>query len=559
MKTIAAKLAAFGLVLALLQFLVSSVFPAEIPQEVLLLDQDLSDGVDIVYLGDSTLTLPVGEVTTGEILQEMLPGHKVGEIAHPAYNLDLYLHYVRYMLRGSRRPQAIIVPVNMRSFSPEWDLRPGYQFDKVKKTLDLGLFVSRILGRPLEIFGFYEPSISQETFLNTTVYRGDEPVGTVRDFESVSDQDGSAGQGDAGFVYHDALPSTEDEEALRQALIYRYMYRLRAGQRQLQAMLEIAELGRAADVEIVFYVTPINYQQGERFLGEAFLETLNENVALVQLLAQYHRTTVLDLSTGLEAFSFVDMEHLRERGKEYVATQLAAAIQSLDGETGPEPDTPTVGPVSPTETPSPLLTSKPATTTVLALTPIVTVSVTAELSATPTVRPTPTPTPVVGGTVVEAEYLLRSTPTGGDYPVDVYRIRYQTLDEKGEIVELLADLFVPYVEVETAFPILVHAPGTTGIGDECAPLDEGLRERNWGNYRGHSQAYAAQGYIVILPNGLGFGDPDRVHPYFVAELQAHVLLDAARAAYEFAHRPMAGDRIFFCAHERDPIRSHSSF
>jgi pimeloyl-ACP methyl ester carboxylesterase len=45
-------------------------------------------------------------------------------------------------------------------------------------------------------------------------------------------------------------------------------------------------------------------------------------------------------------------------------------------------------------------------------------------------------------------------------------------------------------------------------------------------------AYAAQGHIVVLANWLGFDDPERIHPYFIAEVQAHVLLDAARAVYD---------------------------
>jgi acetyl esterase/lipase len=544
-KTLALKLAVSCLVLVFLQFFVAGVFPAEIPQEVLRLQEYLDAEVDVVYLGDSTLAFPVGEVTTAEILQEMLPEYKIGEISHPAYNLDLYLHYVRYILLSAHRPQAIVIPVNMRSFSPEWDLRPGYQFDKVKKTLTLGLSISRIFGRPLEIFGYYKPSISQETFLNATVYRGDEPVGTVRDFEGIVDQDAVAEQGDAGFVYHDALPSSEDEDALRQALIYRYMYRLRPDQRQLQALLEIAELGHDSDVEIVFYVTPINYQQGERFLGETFPETLNENVALVKSLVEDRQAIVLDVSRDLEAFAFVDMEHLREAGKEYVSAQLAAAIRSLEDERALKPGTLTVESVSQTATtgPSPTPVAKPATRTFPTLTPRATVSATVEMLPTPTVSPTLTPTRVVatGGTVVETAYLLRSMPEGGDYPVDVYRLVYQTLDRDGQLVDLEADLFIPYVDSGTSFPILVHAAGTTGIGDGCAPLDERPEERNWGNYRLHSLAYAAQGYVVILPNGLGFDDPERIHPYFVAELQAHVLLDAARAAYDFARGLVAVD------------------
>jgi hypothetical protein len=78
MKSLAARLLAFILLLALLQLLVATAFPAEIPQEVLRLEEHLSNRVDIIYLGDSTLTYPVGEVTTGEILREMLPDHALG-------------------------------------------------------------------------------------------------------------------------------------------------------------------------------------------------------------------------------------------------------------------------------------------------------------------------------------------------------------------------------------------------------------------------------------------------------------------------------------------------
>ena len=148
MKALLLKLAVACLVLVLLQFLVAGVFPAELPREVLQVQELLDAEVDVLYLGDSTLLFPEGEVTTGEILQGLLPEYKVGEIAHPAYNLDLYLHYVRYILRSAHRPRAIVIPVNMRSFSPEWDLRPGYQFDKVKRTLTLGLSLSRAFGRP---------------------------------------------------------------------------------------------------------------------------------------------------------------------------------------------------------------------------------------------------------------------------------------------------------------------------------------------------------------------------------------------------------------------------
>jgi pimeloyl-ACP methyl ester carboxylesterase len=112
------------------------------------------------------------------------------------------------------------------------------------------------------------------------------------------------------------------------------------------------------------------------------------------------------------------------------------------------------------------------------------------------------------------------------------QVRFRTTDEQARLVEVQADVYIPRVPITSSFPVLVYAAGTTGLGDTCAPLDEPASGRNWGNYQGHSLAYAARGYVVVLANWLGFDDPERLHPYFVSELQAHVLLDAARAAYD---------------------------
>jgi acetyl esterase/lipase len=586
MRNWSIQLSIFVLVLAVAQVLVAGLFPAEIPPEILHLDAYLADGVDVIYFGDSTLIYPLGQVTTGEILQEMLPNATVGEIAHPAYNLDLYLHYVRYILRAPRQPRVIIVPVNMRSFSPEWDMRPGYQFEEEKKTLALGPVLARVLARPLAILGAFRSPISQAAFLNTTVYNGDTPIGTVADLERVTEQDALGElQRDTEFSYHDVLPSEDDAEAMAQALIYRYTTRLTPDHRQLRALREIARLCDKAGVQVVFYVTPINYQQGQRFVGDAFRTTLRGKIDLVQsVLAGGTDAPLLDLGFDLEAFAFVDMEHLRESGKTYVAEQLALAIGLDKGPPTPgaSEGTATVTPlpsreqaVTPTATPTPPPTATmPAPTPTSTLrapgTPAPTASVPPQRTPTPsatpgratstvpalrTVAPLSTipvsPTPVLSGlapgSVIQATYLWHASPRGdadtNRYQVDVYRLRYRTVNEIGGIAEIRADLFVPTAGITATFPILVHAPGTTGLTDACAPLNEDPTVSNWGSYVDHSLTFAARGYIVIMPNGLGFDDPSRIHPYFIAKLQAHVLLDAARAVYNLAADPPADSAL----------------
>jgi dienelactone hydrolase len=270
----------------------------------------------------------------------------------------------------------------------------------------------------------------------------------------------------------------------------------------------------------------------------------------------------------LEAFAFVDMEHLRDAGKAYVAEQLALAIGAngalptpgaSEGTATPTPlptraqvavSTTTPPPISAEPTPTAVQTptstlSAPAAPTATAArplqhTPTRALGTVAPLSTIP-VSPTPTLSGVSPGSVIRAVFLWHYSPKSdadtNRYEVDIYRLRYRTVDEKGSIAEIQADLFVPTAGITATFPILVHAPGTTGLTDACAPLNEDPTVSNWGSYVDHSLTFAARGYMVIMPNGLGFDDPTRIHPYFIAKLQAHVLLDAARAVYNFSADP----------------------
>lgn len=132
-----------------------------------------------------------------------------------------------------------------------------------------------------------------------------------------------------------------------------------------------------------------------------------------------------------------------------------------------------------------------------------------------------------------------SNLVNAQYAVDVYRLTVQSRDETGAPIDLQTDLFIPRVTAETSFPVLAYAPGTTGLGDECAPSQEYPSGRAWGSYRTYSLSYAAQGFITVLPDGTSYTDPARPQEYFISELEAYTLLDAARAAYNFLGKPPA--------------------
>jgi len=518
---------------------ISILFPASLPAEIVQFDRYLAQGVDLVYLGDSTLMLPVGEVTTGEILQELLPDRRVGQVAHPAYGFELFYDYAAHMDRHGASPQTLVLPVNLRSFSPAWDMRPAYQFQKERRILAMGLPLARLLLRPLETFGFFQPSIGQQAFLDTPVYDGDVLVGQVRDFETLTDDE--ILQEGAENAYREV--ELEDEETAQAVLTYHYMLTLEPDHRKLDAMVAVAELAAGRGINVIFYISPVNVEQGERFLGSEFTERFADNTRVVQSrleAAALDSVMLLNLAFDLPAYDFTDMEHLTETGKEYVAEQIALAVQ---GEEDPEASGPPE--TTPTATAVPTLVADTPLPTRVETVP--TATPTATLSVTPSVTPSATPVTaetvtqtVTGGDVTGVSYIDRYWPSG-PYPVDMYRITFETVDEYSEVVETQADLYVPYVDSEEAFPVLGHAAGTTGVGNGCAPLDERATGRSWGGYHAHSLAYAGQGYVVVFPNWLHFEDPQLTHGYFVSELQAHTLLDAVRAAYRVWDRDQALD------------------
>ncbi|MEX2540303.1 MAG: alpha/beta fold hydrolase [Trueperaceae bacterium] len=128
--------------------------------------------------------------------------------------------------------------------------------------------------------------------------------------------------------------------------------------------------------------------------------------------------------------------------------------------------------------------------------------------------------------------------------VTSYRIHYWTIGLDGEPAEVAAQLFVPIVERPAARPLYVFGSGTTGVADACAPTRESVYPHPLGQYRPYLLAYAGRGFTAIIPDYLGFNDPDRLQSYFNAEAEARVMLDAVRAVQAFFESTLSGNPSF---------------
>ncbi len=156
--------------------------------------------------------------------------------------------------------------------------------------------------------------------------------------------------------------------------------------------------------------------------------------------------------------------------------------------------------------------------------------------------PAPSPTPKAGD-VLGVDAVEKFTPAQTaalirhDYPAGVpgettpitkITFHYQSRLPSGQLITEYGRAYLPDNQ-HSGLPVFAFAPGTTGIGDQCASSLEQPAKANWGTYDAHLAAYAVQGYAAVTTDYEGMRDPNRLHHYMAGELEGRALLDSVRA------------------------------
>jgi pimeloyl-ACP methyl ester carboxylesterase len=121
-----------------------------------------------------------------------------------------------------------------------------------------------------------------------------------------------------------------------------------------------------------------------------------------------------------------------------------------------------------------------------------------------------------------------SVPIGLRFSVDAVRIVYQTIDVNGEMVEASGALILPVSE--QSFPILSLQHGTESkrnLVASVSPLN---------SVEGIAGLYMSSlGYLVGLPDYLGFGVSTTIHPYCHDRGNTTVVVDFIRAIKNYCN------------------------
>jgi hypothetical protein len=303
---------------------------AQSPQPIVeLLDSYTGAGEapEVLYFGDSVLFRVAHEDKDKTDLGHMVvanlrPFYKTCCICHGAYTARNFYYLARLLKVTAHTPKLVILPINMRSFSPQWDYRPVWQFE-----WEIGAIESFIADPKGTIPKYPEklpPDFEQARFESIEVNYLGTNLNRIGQFTAV--------------IAEKPVSEEGKRERWKTIFIFHYMHKLSSEHRTLLKLIELATCLSSQGIRLLIYITPVNYEAGKRYVGQLFDQTLTANVELIK-----HRLARTGCSSGnlvvadwsrmlgsKEFFHDSDpTEHLNEQGRKRLAEEIAAMAKNL--------------------------------------------------------------------------------------------------------------------------------------------------------------------------------------------------------------------------------------
>ena len=246
----------------------------------------------ILLTGDSVITAKTKEDSDGRTLFSMLEerlAFPVKDISNSAYDQRVFHSQLVALKSGNKTPKLVLVAINLRSFSPKWETNPYIQR---KAVINFNHFP-----------------------YDSALYRAWKIIDPDKESASVQEE-------------WDRKTSEEPEASAPIAQGFRdaYCYTLddSLGLEQLTKSLKIRE---GLPFEVVFYLTPINFQMAKENLPSSDLKKLEQNLEQLRQLLNNSGVVWEDYSKSLGPEHFYHSplqpdEHLRASGRIWLAEKL---------------------------------------------------------------------------------------------------------------------------------------------------------------------------------------------------------------------------------------------
>ncbi len=276
---------------------------------------------DVLALGDSvhyrisvtdadTRNLPV---MLADELKESLSVHP---LHYSAFHPIIYDAFVEMSLKLRRPPRIVALPLNLRSFSPQWCDRPEYAYEDM-----LALLGSHTPGAPPPILK-RDGDFDLTSYHNAAVAFDMSPLDCNAAFAVVTTAKKTA-------------TKNLDAWRARQLMIYHYTYRLTPEHKYVVGAARLVRRVQQAGSKAFVYLTPINTGFGVKVVGDAFRARVDENVEVIRAALEAAAPGVVfkNYSHALPSNDFFHpeekTEHLNESGRMRLAHRLAEDLKLL--------------------------------------------------------------------------------------------------------------------------------------------------------------------------------------------------------------------------------------
>lgn len=271
---------------------------------------------DILAFGDSVM-MRVSKDDTDErhlaqMLEDALKPSSFVALTRSAHHPAIYRGLLAALMTMPRAPKHIVLPINLRCFSPQWDANPDWQLSPELTAL-LTYHIHRHADLP-PIPDVLQDAEAMQAYERMPVSYELSDIRTVGGFRDLVRN-----------------PAAEVQaERRKQIFIFHYTHRLATGHRRLQSLAWCAEASRLI-AEPVFYLTPINVEAGARIVGSRFVDIVRANAATVKEALQRRGVIVHDWSEGLPESAFFHedtaTEHLNQSGRGWLSAKIASAVR----------------------------------------------------------------------------------------------------------------------------------------------------------------------------------------------------------------------------------------
>jgi hypothetical protein len=281
----------------------------------------------ILVFGDSVFLRVANDDCSPQSLGSLLNTHyKEGEVflvCGSGYHLGVFEQFCKVLATLRSQPRLAVVPINLRSFSPTWDLNPLYQFHAEIESLS-----SFDLQKPDYRMPVTRPTLESEGQLIPLELECEEKI-SLKDFLSIIRE-------------NPVVSSREWKERLRKIFQHHYMSPLFTEHRKLKNLKETLMILRNKGVSIYCYLTPINYEAGAEFCGRDFAKIVNKNICTlkneIKSIFPLAFTGEKERLFRFDDFSFEfrrdvfftshnATEHLRIEGRNFIARKIVEAGQ----------------------------------------------------------------------------------------------------------------------------------------------------------------------------------------------------------------------------------------